>query len=149
VAPSGVAALRVAALGAALTGLSLGCAAGVQGPVAEMRSKLVGVDARALRGCVGVPTSVDVEGDQEVHMYRFSEDSSPLDRFPVGLSPAQRIGSRDRTRPETQGFCELTFRLQAGRVQDVQVKGRRASGLNDDAGCLKRTESCAFPKSQK
>jgi hypothetical protein len=132
---------RSRALGAALA-LAAACAG--LGGSERLRSRLVGLDAKELRSCVGVPESVELTGDLEVLLYRFAEVRSTFPGvIPTGGPPVVRVppGSVDR-RGETAGFCELSFALRGGKVAEVTVRARRSSGLNDDAACLRRTESC-------
>jgi hypothetical protein len=44
-------------------------------------------------------------------------------------------------------YCELVFEVREGRVQSVEVEGRRASGLNNDAECIQKAERCTRPRS--
>jgi hypothetical protein len=135
--------------------------------VAEVRAKLIGLKARELNGCVGVPFNIDEDGETEYLTYRWvdQEESDPFGeptpRFPsVPRDPAEvlRRGTgnypgesdpRDRTAkseearpPRGVAYCELVFEVREGRVQSVEVEGRRANGLNDDADCISKAERC-------
>jgi hypothetical protein len=131
-------------------GVALAACVGVQSGTQRLANRLVGVDARELRSCVGVPASVEVKGDQELHVYLFpEEDRSELERSRIFKTRAESSLERLRGRSGRglPGFCELTFALRDGKVQEVRVESRRASGLNDDAACLRRADACVSEKS--
>jgi hypothetical protein len=148
---------------AALALLALGCAsclASIADRVAEVRAKLIGVKARDLNSCVGVPFSVDEDGETEYLTYRWfdAEESDPFDdpiarrRFPGDdpdvLGRAEPVGRDGKPKTERErpplgvAYCELIFEVREGRVQSVEVEGRRANGLNDDVDCISKAERC-------
>lgn len=150
---------RRAALAAGVLGLA-SCLPSIADRVAEVRAKLIGVKARDLNGCVGVPYSVDEDGETEFLTYRWfdAEESDPFDepltrrRYPGENpdllrrdEPAGRDGKPDEDDRPPRGiaYCELVFEVREGRVQSVEVEGRRANGLNDDADCISKAERCA------
>jgi len=128
-------------------GLLISCAG--LGATESLKARLIGIDARSLRRCVGVPTEIDVTGEREVLVYHFAVRPDRLrDEIPVrrsgGVLRVPPPGGRLGRSSSLSGFCELTFELQDGRVQGVEVRARRPSGLNDDAGCLRRADACAI-----
>jgi hypothetical protein len=140
---------RAAAL-LALVGAAA-CAA-LFGGGGDLKRQLVGLDARELRSCVGVPTNVDVSGDREVLQYHFNETRG---KFP-GVIPSSDPGVVLNPQPTGElpgrgpsGFCELSFALRGGKVEEVTVHARRSSGLNDDAACLRRAQSCRPPEARE
>ena len=152
---------RRAALGALVLGLA-GCLPSIADRVAEVRARLIGVKARELNGCVGVPYSVDEDGETEFLTYRWFdvEESDPFDEpldrtrrlpgdDPVAggrTDPTTRDGKDKSDRPPRGvAYCELVFEVRDGRVQSVEVEGRRANGLNDDVECISKAERCAQP----
>ena len=150
---------RAAALGVLVLGLA-SCLPTIADRVAEIRAKLVGVKARDLNSCVGVPYSIDEDGETEFLTYRWfdSEESDPFEDpvrrgqgfprnepdllgrgDPVGRDTKQKEDDRP---PRGIGYCELVFEVRDGRVQSVEVEGRRANGLNDDVDCISKAERC-------
>jgi hypothetical protein len=143
-------------LGAVALGFA-SCLPTIADRVAEIQAKLIGVKARDLNGCVGVPFSVDEDGETEFLTYRWFnvEESDPFDeparrRFPGDppdlldrADPTVRDGKeKDDRPPRGVAYCELVFEVREGRVQSVEVEGRRANGLNDDVDCIAKAERC-------
>jgi hypothetical protein len=128
--------------------LAAGCLASMAQRVEQTEQKLIGVKARDLSRCIGVPFSVDEDGATEYLTYRWleEEETDPFDR---PLYPPPTVRS-DRTGPDLAAdkpprgvaYCELVFEVRDGRVRGVDVEGRRASGLNDDADCILKAEGC-------
>jgi hypothetical protein len=116
--------------------------------VEQTRAKLIGVKARDLSRCVGVPFSVDEDGETEYLTYRWleEEETDPLNRprYPAPSFPGTRVDPDLDTDKPPRGvaYCELVFEVRGGRVRGVDVEGRRASGLNDDADCILKAEGC-------
>ncbi len=153
------------ARGAVLGALAIGfasCLSSVADRVDQIRAKLIGVKARDLNGCVGVPYSIDEDGETEFLTYRWFdvEESDPFEdrtrrlpgqepdllgrRDPGGrVDPTRRDGKpTDDRPPRGVAYCELVFEVREGRVQSVEVEGRRANGLNDDVECISKAERC-------
>jgi hypothetical protein len=136
-----------AALGIAV--LAAGCLTSMAQRVEQTEQKLIGVKARDLNRCIGVPFSVDEDGATEYLTYRWLEEeqTDPFDR-PLYTPPPVRsdrgtepdLGA-DKP-PRGVAYCELVFEVRDGRVRSVDVEGRRASGLNDDADCILKAERC-------
>ena len=131
--------------------------------MAGLRAGLVGVPARDLRACIGVPIDVNVDGETEYLTYRWVEEPedeedpfpsrSPFPEIPRGPDvgrPGSRAETLDpelrrdgqRRIPRGVRFCELVFEIEEGRVRNVEVEGRRASGLRDDLDCISKARSC-------
>jgi hypothetical protein len=128
--------------------LAVGCLA-LGGGTDELKRALIGVDARELRSCVGVPSNVDLSGEQELLVYRFGAARTMLSESYPPADP-ERVVERvpGLSRGRSSDFCELTFALRGGKVEEVRVRARRSSGLNDDLACLRRAHSCTSPKLQ-
>ncbi len=129
--------------------------------VEDMRTRLIGIEARTLRGCIGVPFDTTEDGDTEYLRYRWLEPESDPDPFDVSrggsLDPlgSRRVGrQRDPTLsrevldgsssaiPRGVGYCELVFEIQSGRVRNVEVDARLPSGLNNNYRCIRMAEGC-------
>ena len=143
----------LAGFGAALALGLASCLASMADRVAAIEAKLIGVKARDLNGCVGVPFSVDEDGETEFLTYRWfdEEESDPFEdptrtrnpRFPTDPSDPRRRGRLEEDPPPRGvAYCQLVFEVREGRVQSVEVEARRASGLNDDAECISKAERC-------
>jgi len=148
----------VAAAPVVLSGCLLFTGQGVE----SMRTRLIGVSARDLRSCVGVPFDTNEDGDTEYLRYRWLEsenrdeffDRDRRDEIRDPLLRGSRLPQRDPnlsrevlTGPSSDlprgiGYCELVFEIQEGRVRNVEVEARQASGLNDDYRCIRMAEGC-------
>ena len=160
--------LSNAARGVLLALALASCLPTIADRVAEVRAKLIGLKARDLNGCVGVPFNIDEDGETEYLTYRWvdQEESDPFEakRFPSlppdpaevlrrqrgdtePEDPRDRNAKEDESRPPRGvAYCELVFEVREGRVKGVEVEGRRANGLNDDAQCISKAERC-LPRS--
>ncbi len=119
----------------------------------ETRAGLLGLDGRALRACLGVPTDFTVDGDFEQQTYRFERDDDFGGLEPPGGIGGVVLGGRGPTdrgyepggfpsdEPD-QSFCQLDFELTQGRVSRVSAQGRTREGMNADGSCLLRAEPC-------
>ena len=121
--------------------------------IEETRAGLIGLDGRALRACLGVPTDFAIDGEREHQTWRFERDDDlgaptpPNDgglvissgRFPT----ARRYESDGFPADEPDhSFCQLDFELSGGRVTSVSAQGRTREGVNADGTCLMRAEPC-------
>jgi len=141
-------------------GIAAACAS-MGDRAAELKASVVGLPARELNRCAGVPSGVRTEGPVEFLTYRFflNEDGDtprpddPLDRstrFPRPQpTTTEGVLPDDGEPPRGIGFCELVFEVTEGKVVDLKVRGRRASGLNDDARCSMRVKECANRRGRK
>jgi hypothetical protein len=81
-------------LGVLIAALVPSCLASMGQRVEQTRAKLIGVKARDLSRCVGVPFSVDEDGETEYLTYRWleEEETDPLDRprYPAPSFPGTR-----------------------------------------------------------
>jgi hypothetical protein len=133
------------------------CACACVGPhtraVEETHAGLLGLDGRALRACLGVPSEFTIDGDLEQQTYRFDHADAfdELDRYDVlgggmlgSRRPADRAYDPDgfpRVEPD-RSFCQLDFELTRGRVTRVSAQGLTREGINADGSCLLRAEPC-------
>jgi len=153
---------RAWVVGAIGIGMLLGCASRGE-RLEEARQALIGLPAKELNRCVGIPGDTHVEGDTEYLTYRFEEQApeadpfdrlnraDPLDRYPGLKVPGGDIDPRrPRERPPGPSepgvigvaYCELVFEVRGGEVRNVEVDSRLASGLRNDLECLRVTRRC-------
>jgi hypothetical protein len=147
---SGIARRGIAVFGIAFT---CACLGSYSRAVDETRAGLIGLAARDLRACLGVPTDFVIDGDVEHQTYRFAHEDEFDSSSPIGGIGGVVIGDRgpsDRaydpggfTRDEPDpSYCQLDFDLADGRVTDVWAQGRTREGMNADGSCMLRAEPC-------
>ena len=135
--------------------LALACA--LPGSRAERtRLGLIGLDARILNGCLGVPADIHSDDHDEYQPFEWQLAVSP-----DGLEPYDEWLERMRLRyrgfrPEllgrrgfvgTYGYCKLIFNLRERRIRDVEAEGRNGAGLRWHSGCMLIARRC-LPKDE-
>ena len=142
----------------AVVALLAGCTT-YSSEVERIRQELIGMDSRALSGCLPVPAEVQPNEGVEVVIYRWNIDSPPL-RSVTGGPMSTRdatLGEHRRRReegdflmtgerPRDAGYCEISVEIADGLIQEVRVEGRQSSGLNRDAACLMDARRCVPPR---
>jgi len=139
-------ALGVAALGG-------GACATYGQEVARIRTELLSLAARDLRGCLPVPSEVRTEGETEFAIYRWEYTpreqhvsrtafEEPSDLGDPDLTRERRRFLEDGVQPRHLAYCQLTFGLRGGRVHSLEVDGRNRNGLNAESDCLMQTRAC-------
>lgn len=126
-----------------------GCVHSYSDQAETVKERLIGIPGRSLRGCIGAPTDVRIEGDTEYLIYRWLLDSreeparqttrEEMEEMREKSLSARSVGPRP-------GTCELVFEVREGRVSDVAADGRTAAGLNWNAGCALLARRC-LPRS--
>lgn len=124
--------------------------------VDETRADLIGLSARDLRSCLGVPTDFDREEGVEylTYLWVFKPQqpmgvttgigSGGIGGIVVGRQDAgggyDPLGfPRD---PSEQATCQLVFELRKGAVSKVTAYGETEMGLKADGKCLMRAQRC-------
>lgn len=121
-----------------LAGLLAGCSSTQEDLARRGQKELVGLPEAQLLACAGEPTALNREQDTVLWSYfressasaqmSVDEDKSPLSRNP---------GSYEYFR-----YCETTFALRQGRVVDVAMKGRTATGRETLVACGQIVARC-------
>ncbi len=151
---SGRCAAAILAIALASAGTSA-CVGSYAHRVDETEAGLIGLDARALRACLGVPTDFAIDGEREHQTYRYERDDELGAPYPPtdgdssvviggGRFPTVRSYERDgfpRDEPD-HSYCQLDFELTDGRVSAVSAQGRTREGMRADGTCLMRAEPC-------
>lgn len=121
-----------------LAGLLAGCSSTQEDLALRGQKELVGLPEAQLLACAGEPTARNRENGTDLLSYfressasaqmSVDEDKSPLSRTP---------GSYEYFR-----YCEITFALRQGRVVDVAMKGRTATGRETLVACGQIVARC-------
>ncbi len=123
--------MRISLLALPALAILAGCASDAEDVALRGQKELLGVSERQLLSCIGEPTARHREGAADLLVY-FRETSSSAqmsidtDKSPLSRSPAPYDYFR---------YCETTFSLQQGRVTDVAMKGRTATGRSTLSAC--------------
>lgn len=110
--------------------------------VEEVRSALIGLDARTLQRCLGEPRDMQIETEVEYITYFwelfFDEKGmrvlDPQERREA-LSPLSRIHA-------TLGYCQIVFEIRDRRISQVEARGQNGAGSRWNSGCLLRAKRC-------
>jgi len=130
-----------------------GCSGSYERAVEETRAGLIGKTGRELRGCLGVPTDFDRDGEMELLTYRWFSSPKVKNGGPVtggivigqgGISAGGDPRGLPRG-PEEQAFCQLEFSLGKNGVTKVTAHGRDEVGLRADGECMMRARHCVDP----
>ncbi|WP_428246008.1 hypothetical protein [Ferrovibrio sp.] len=124
--------------------LLAGCASGQEELALRGQKELVGLSEQQLLSCAGEPTARNRENGVDLLSY-FRESSayasmnSGTDR---DYSPLSRPGGDY----EYFRYCETTFALRQGRVTEVAMKGRTATGRETLVACGQIVARCLKAK---
>ena len=102
-----------------------------------------GLPVMSLRTCIGVPASVDEDGDVEYQTYEFREEtlSDPFKDYQRRNTP--RIDPFGRDDEERYVDCEVSVEVERRRVRKVEiVKGVDNGGLRDLGSCRRALRRC-------
>lgn len=119
------------------------CASDFEGFAERGRSELVGLTAAQLASCAGEPVATNREnGADLVTYFRELSGSAPMSADTSDRSPLARpAGDYDYFR-----YCEATFVLRQGRVAEVLMKGRTATGRENLSACGAIVQRCLKPR---
>ncbi|MBX3456280.1 hypothetical protein [Ferrovibrio sp.] len=119
-----------------LAGLLAGCSSASEDMALRGQKELVGASERQILACIGEPTARHREGNNDLLVYfRETSSSAPMslgtgsidsDKSPLSRSPAPYDYFR---------YCEATFAVRQGRVIDVAMTGRTATGRSTLSAC--------------
>lgn len=124
--------MRITSLSAlAFAALLSGCASEGEELALRSQKELVGVSEQRILACVGEPTARNRENGTDLLSYfRETSSSAPMsidtDKSPLSRSPAPYDYFR---------YCEATFAVRQGRVVDVAMQGRTATGRSTLSAC--------------
>jgi hypothetical protein len=121
--------------------LLAGCAMQRAGVAERARTEMVGMSKKDLLMCAGVPARQERVDDLEFLTYTGGGDSVGA-AYARSTSPATAVAVGKRT----QRYCEATFTLKDGVVQQVRYSGRTGGLLSRGEQCAFIVENCALAK---
>lgn len=119
-------------------GLLAACSSAQEEMALRGQKELIGLPEAQLFACAGEPTARNRENGTSLYSYfrestasaqmSVERDTSPLSRTP---------GAYEYFR-----YCETTFAVRQGRVVDIAMKGRTATGRETLVACGQIVERC-------
>ncbi len=125
-----------------IVGLLAGCSTAQEDLALRGQKELLGLSEPQLLACAGEPTARNRENGVDLLSY-FRESSASAqmsvdrDTSPLSRTPAPYEYFR---------YCETTFALRQGRVFDVAMKGRTATGRETLVACGQIVAKCLGAK---
>ena len=133
-----------------------GCVGSYERAIDETRADLIGLSARDLRRCLGVPTDFDRDDGVEYLTYRWVFKPKQPMGVTTGIGSGGIggivVGRKDAgggydpmgfpRDPSEQSTCQILFELHEGAVTQVTAHGQTETGLKSDGKCLMRARRC-------
>ena len=120
---------------------SAACASPLADKAERARTQMLGLTADQLQACAGQPTAINRENGIDIWSYFRETSRSAAAISDVGYTPT----NRGETSYDYFRYCEAVFLLQQGRVREIDLRGRTATGRPTLEPCGAIVQRCVTP----